>query len=39
MKTYGPLAINVVLWFTILSPLIGIIVGLLGAWLVSQSGG
>jgi len=35
METHGPLATNVAVWFTILSPLIGIIIGLLGTWLVS----
>jgi len=37
METHGPLATNVAVWFTILSPLIGIIIGLLGTWLVSPS--
>jgi hypothetical protein len=32
MKTHGPLVTSIVLWFTMLSPLIGLIVGLLGAW-------
>jgi len=35
METHGHLATNVAVWFTILSPLIGIIIGLLGTWLVS----
>jgi hypothetical protein len=33
MKTHGPLITNVALWFAMLSPLIGLIIGLLGAWL------
>jgi hypothetical protein len=37
MKTDGSLTINIAFWFTMLSPLIGLIVGLLGAWFVSQS--
>jgi hypothetical protein len=32
MNTHGPLVTNIGLWFTMLSPLIGLIVGLLGAW-------
>jgi hypothetical protein len=36
MKTHGPIATNVALWFAMLSPLIGLIIGLLGAWLYSQ---
>ena len=36
MKTHGPLITNVALWFAMLSPLIGLIIGLLGAWLYSQ---
>jgi hypothetical protein len=39
MKTHGPLVTNVALWFTMLSPLIGLIVGLLGAWFFSQPTG
>ena len=35
MKTHGPLVTAVALWFAVLSPLIGLIVGVLGAWLVS----
>jgi hypothetical protein len=35
METHGRLITNVALWFTMLSPLIGLICGLLGAWLVS----
>jgi hypothetical protein len=36
MKTHGPLASNIAVWFVMLSPLIGLIVGVLGAWLFSQ---
>jgi hypothetical protein len=36
MKTHGPITTNIALWFAMLSPLIGLIVGLLGAWLYSQ---
>lgn len=36
METHGPLVANIAFWFTMLSPLIGIIIGLLGAWFVSQ---
>ena len=36
MKTHDPLTAIAAFWFAILSPLIGIIIGLLGAWLVSQ---
>ena len=36
MKTHGPIITNVALWFAMLSPLIGLIIGLLGAWLYSQ---
>ena len=32
MNTHGPLVTNIGLWFTMLSPLIGLIVGLVGAW-------
>jgi hypothetical protein len=32
MNTHGPLVTSIGLWFTMLSPLIGLIVGLLGAW-------
>jgi hypothetical protein len=35
VETHGPLIANAALWFVMLSPLIGLIVGLLGAWLVS----
>jgi hypothetical protein len=36
MKTHGPLVTNTVLWLTMLSPLIGLIVAFLGAWLFGQ---
>jgi len=39
METRGPLASNIALWFTMLSPLIGLIIGLLDAWFSSQPGG
>jgi hypothetical protein len=32
MKTHGPLVTIIGLWFTMLSPLIGLLMGLLGAW-------
>jgi len=35
-QTYGPRVTNIALWFAMLSPLIGAILGLLGAWLFSQ---
>jgi hypothetical protein len=36
MNTHGPLASNIALWFAMLSPLIGLIVGVLTAWFFSQ---
>ena len=36
MKTHGPLVTNIAVWFAMLSPLIGMILGLLGAWFFSQ---
>jgi len=36
MKTHGPLVTNIAFWFALLSPLIGLIIGLLGAWLFSH---
>ncbi len=36
METHGPLVTNIALWFTLLSPLIGLIIGVVGAWLFSQ---
>jgi hypothetical protein len=38
-QTHGPLATNIALWFTMLSPLIGAILSLLGAWFFSQVAG
>lgn len=35
METHGPLVTAVALWFVMLSPLISLIVGVLGAWFVS----
>jgi hypothetical protein len=32
MKTHGPLTTNIALWFTMLSPLMGLIIAFLGAW-------
>jgi len=34
VKMHGPVVSNLALWFAMLSPLIGLIVGLFGAWLV-----
>jgi hypothetical protein len=36
VKTYGPLVTQIAVWFAMLSPLIGVILGLLGAWFFSQ---
>ena len=36
MKIHGPLVTNIALWFAMLSPLVGLIIGLLGAWLFSH---
>jgi hypothetical protein len=36
MKTHGSLATNIALWFTMLSPLIGLIIAFLGARFFSQ---
>jgi hypothetical protein len=36
VKTHGPLVTQIAVWFAILSPLIGVILGLLGVWLFSQ---
>jgi len=36
MKTHGPLVATVVLWFTMLSPLIGLIIAFVGAWFFDQ---
>lgn len=35
MEMHNPVATNVALWFVMLSPLIGLFVGLVGAWLLS----
>jgi hypothetical protein len=35
VKTHGPVAANIALWFAMLSPLIGLIIGFLGAWFFS----
>jgi hypothetical protein len=34
METHGPVAMNAAVWFTILSPVITLAIGLLGAWLL-----
>jgi hypothetical protein len=39
LKTYGPLVTHIAVWFAMLSPLIGVILGLLGAWFFSQPTG
>jgi hypothetical protein len=39
MKTYGSLTTNVVLWLTMLSPSIGLIIAFLAAWLLNQLSG
>jgi hypothetical protein len=31
MKTHGPLVTNIALWFAMLSPLIGLVIAILGA--------
>ena len=36
VKTHGPLVTNIAVRFAMLSPLIGVILGLLGAWFFSQ---
>jgi hypothetical protein len=36
IQTHGPLVTNIALWFAMLSPLIGAILGLVGAWFFSQ---
>ena len=35
-KIHGPLVTHIAVWFAMLSPLIGMILGLLGAWFLSQ---
>ena len=39
IKAHGPLATNLALWFTMLSPLIGLIIAFLGAWFFSDLNG
>jgi hypothetical protein len=39
MKTHGPLVTNIALWFTMLIPLIGLIIAFLGAWFFNQLSG
>jgi len=36
METHGPLVTSTVLWLTMLSPLIGLVVAFLGAWFFGQ---
>jgi hypothetical protein len=36
VKTHGPLVTHIAVWFAKLSPLIGVILGLLGAWLIGH---
>ena len=37
MKTHGSIVTNIAFWFTMLSPLIGLIIAFLGAWFFNQS--
>jgi hypothetical protein len=39
VETHGPLVTQIAVWFAMLSPLIGVILGLLGAWLVGHMTG
>jgi len=39
VKTHGPLVTHIAVWFAMLSPLIGVILGLVGAWFFSQQTG
>jgi len=39
IQTHGPLVTNIAVWFAMLSPLIGAILGLLGAWFLSRLAG
>ena len=32
IQTHGPLVTSIAVWFAMLSPLIGVILGLVGAW-------
>jgi hypothetical protein len=36
IQTHGPVVTNIAVWFAMLSPLIGMVLGLLGAWFLSQ---
>jgi hypothetical protein len=38
METHGPLVTDVAVWFVMLSPVLGLIAGLLGAWLMTGTG-
>ena len=38
MNTHGPVVTNIGLWFTMLSPLISLIIAFLGAFFSGQSG-
>jgi len=35
-KIHGPLVTHIAVWFAMLSPLIGVILSLLGAWFFNQ---
>jgi hypothetical protein len=37
MKTHSPLVTDVAVWLTMLSPLIGLTIAYLGAWLFGQA--
>jgi hypothetical protein len=39
MKTHGSLVTKIALWFTMLSPLMGLIIAFLGAWFSNQLSG
>ena len=39
MKTHGPLVTNIILWLTMFSPVIGLIIAFLGAQFFSQLSG
>jgi hypothetical protein len=39
MKTHGALATEIAVWFTLLSPVIGLVAAFLGAWFFGQLGG
>jgi hypothetical protein len=36
METHGPLLAGIILWFTMLSPLTVLVIGLVRAWLVGR---